>query len=251
MKTFLNLLFFLITSISIVQAEDSVIGGLSTQNVSINTTFTGSDILIFGTIKRSNSEKIMPSDIIIEVFGPETQITVRKKKRKFGIWVNSDPIKINNSPSFYSIVSTNKLDDILKKSKQSNLKIGRSQFFDSKNSDPNYIEAINAQLRIKNNEGYYNFNNSPIKLKETSLFSASIALPANLTEGDYKTKIHLVQEGKVTDTSVDTIQVRKVGLEKWVYKTAHNSPLFYGIFSVLLALFSGWGASIIFRKFQQ
>ena len=234
-----------------VHAADSVIGGLSTQNVSINTTFTGSDILIFGTIKRSNNEKIIPSDIIIEVFGPETEITVRKKKRIFGIWVNSDPIKIKNSPSFYSIVSTNKLADILKINEQSNSNIGRAQFFDSKNSDPNYIEAINAQLRIKNKEGYYSFNNPYVKLKETSLFSASIALPANLTEGDYKTKIHLIQEGKVTNTSVDKIQVRKVGLEKWLYKTAHNSPLFYGVFSVLLALFSGWGASAIFRKFQQ
>ena len=175
---------------------------------------------------------------------------MRRKKKIFGIWVNSDPIKINNSPSFYSIVSTNKIDDILKKSEQLKSKIGRTQFFESKNSDSNYIEAINAQLRIKNKDGYYSFNNPPVKVKETSLFSTSISLPANLTEGDYRTKIHLIQKGEVTNTSIDTIRVRKVGLERWLYKTAHNSPLFYGIFSVLLALFSGWGASTIFRRFQ-
>ena len=250
MKSFLTLLFLLTASVATVQAKDTVIGGLSTRNVSINTTFTGSNILIFGTIKRGDSEEIVPSDIIIEVFGPETNITVRRKKKIFGIWVNSDPIKINNSPSFYSIVSTNKIDDILKKSEQLKLKIGRTQFFESKNSHSNYIEAINAQLRIKNKDGYYSFNNPPVKVKETSLFSASISLPANLTEGDYKTKIHLIQKGEVTNTSIDTIRVRKVGLERWLYKTAHNSPLFYGIFSVLLALFSGWGASTIFRRFQ-
>lgn len=250
MKTSLTLLFFLIANMTMVEAKDSVIGGLSTRNISINTTFTGSNILVFGTIKRNTSrKKIVPSDIIIEVFGPATEITVRRKKKIFGIWVNSDPIKINNSPSFYSIVSTNKLDNILKKTEQLKSKIGRVQFFDPKNSDPNYIEAINAQLRIKNKEGYYNFNNPPVKLKETSLFSASIDLPANLTEGDYKTKIHLIQGGKVTNTSTDTIRVRKVGLGEWLYKIAHNSPLFYGIFSVLLALLSGWGASAIFRRF--
>ena len=251
MKSLLTLLFLLTYSVATVQAKDKVIGGLSTHNVSINTTFTGSNILIFGTIKRGDSEEIVPSDIIIEVFGPETNITVRRKKKIFGIWVNSDPIKINNSPSFYSIVSTNKLDDILKKSEQLKSKIGRIQFFESKNSDSNYIEAIDAQLRIKNKDGYYNFNNPPVKVKQTSLFSTSISLPANLTEGDYKTKIHLIQKGEVTNTSIDTIRVRKVGLERWLYKTAHNSPLFYGIFSVLLALFSGWGASTIFRRFQQ
>ena len=251
MKTFLTLLFLLIASMAAVQAKDSVIGGLSTRNISINTTFTGSDILVFGTIKRTNSKKIVPSDIIIEVFGPKTDITVRRKKKIFGIWVNSDPVKINNSPSFYSIVSSNKLDDILKKNEQLKSKIGIIQFFDPKNSDLNYIEAVKAQLRIKNKKGYYKFNNPPIKLKESSLFSARIALPANLTEGDYNTKIHLIQRGIVTNTSLDTIRVRKVGLEKWLYKTAIKSPLFYGIFSVLLALFLGWGASAIFRRFQQ
>ena len=250
MKSFLTLLFLLTASVETVQAKDTVIGGLSTRNVSINATFTGSDILIFGTIKRGDSEEIVLSDIIIEVFGPKTNITVRRKKKIFGIWVNSDPIKINNSPSFYSIVSTNKIDDILKKSEQLKSKIGRTQFFESKNSDSNYIEAITAKLRIKNKDGYYSFNSPPVKVKETSLFSASISLPANLTEGDYKTKIHLIQKGEVTNTSIDTIRVRKVGLERWLYKTAHNSPLFYGIFSVLLALFSGWGASTIFRRFQ-
>ena len=251
MKPFLSLLFFLIASTTTTQANDSIIGQLSVRNVSINTTFTGSDILVFGTIKRINNEKYIPSDIIIEILGPETSITVRRKKKKFGIWVNSNPIKINNSPSFYSVLSTNKLNDILSINEQINSKIGKNQFFDSQNSNPNYIDAINAQLRIKNKDGSYNFNNSTVQLKENSLFSASVALPANLTEGDYKTKIHLIQSGQVINTSVDIIQVRKIGLEKWLYKTAHNSPFFYSIFSILLALFSGWGASALFRRFQQ
>ena len=251
MRVFPSLLFFLIMSTATTQANDSVIGGLSARNVSINTTFTGSNILVFGTIKRSNNEKIIPSDIIVEVLGPEITITVRKKKKIFGIWINSDPIKIYNSPSFYSILATNKLDDILNKNERSSAKIGRAQFFDSNNSDPNYIDAVKAQMRIKNKEGSYIFNNPPISLKENSLFSASITLPANLTEGDYKIKIYLIQSGKVTNSYADIIQVRKVGLEKWLYKTAHNQPLFYSVFSIILALFSGWGASAIFRRIQQ
>ena len=89
MKTSLTLLFFLIANMAMVEAKDSVIGGLSTRNISINTTFTGSDILVFGTIKRNTSKKIVPSDIIIEVFGPATEITVRRKKKylEFGLIV--------------------------------------------------------------------------------------------------------------------------------------------------------------------
>ena len=89
-----------------VQASDTIVGGISSKSISINTTFTGSDILIFGSIKRTGGDKIIPSDIIIEVLGPKTNLTVRKKQKIFGIWVNRNPIKIYNSPSFYSILYT-------------------------------------------------------------------------------------------------------------------------------------------------
>ena len=78
-------LIFLVASSITVEANDTVVGGLSSKNISINTTFTGSKILIFGSIKRNNAEKIIPSQIIIEVLGPKTNITIRKKKKIFGI----------------------------------------------------------------------------------------------------------------------------------------------------------------------
>ena len=107
-------LIILITFTGIaVQASDTVVGGISSKNISINTTFTGSDILIFGSIKRTVRDKIIPSDIIIEVLGPKTNLTVRKKQKVFGIWVNRNPIKIYNSPSFYSILYTKDPEKIL------------------------------------------------------------------------------------------------------------------------------------------
>ena len=244
-------LVFLMTPFIAVEASDTIVGGLSSKNISINTTFTGSKILIFGSIKRNSSEKIIPSQIIVEVLGPNTDITIRKKKKIFGIWVNSDPTKIYNSPSFYSLLFTDKPEKILDQAELEKTSIGKKQFFNSKNKEQSYIDAVHAKIRIKTKEGSYIFDNNPIVIKDQTLFSAQVLLPANLTEGDYKTQIHLVQSGKVISSFTDIIKVRKIGVEKWLYKMAHEQPLLYGLFSIFLALFFGWSAETLFRKFQK
>ncbi len=249
MRIFILLIFTFTSSLG--HATDSIVGDISSKTVSINTTFTGSDILIFGSIKRSNNEKIIPSDIIIEVLGPKANITIREKEKKFGIWVNSNPQKIYDSPSFYSILYTKNLENILSPAEQNNNQIGEKQFFDSTNSSQSYREAVSAKIRIKVKEGSYMFTNDPIIVEDDTLFSARVSLPASLIEGDYKTKIYLVQKGKVIDFSSDIIKVRKIGLEKWLYRTAHEQSLFYGVFSILLALLFGWGASTLFRRYQK
>ena len=112
-------------------------------------------------------------------------------------------------------------------------------------------DAINAKIRIRSEEGSYIFDNDPITLKDETLFSTKVSLPSNLIEGDYKIKIYLVQDKKLINLSTDIIEVRKVGLERWLHKIAHEQSLFYGMFSIFLALFFGWGASTLFRRFQK
>ena len=247
----MSLILFIMLNVGTAQANDLIVGGLSARSISINTTFSGSEILIFGSIKRGSNKEIIPSNIIIEVLGPKTNITIRKKQKMFGIWVNKSSYKINNSPSFYSLLYSKKPEVILSDAQLTKNLIGKKQFFQSKNLDQDYLDAIDAKIRIKIKDGSYLFYNDLINIKNDSLFSARVALPADLTEGDYETKIHLVQNDKIVNSHTDLIKVRKIGVEKWLYKTAHEEPLFYGIFSIFLALFFGWGASTLFRRFQK
>ena len=101
------------------------------------------------------SKKIIPSDVIIEIIGPKINITVRKKKKIFGIWVNSNPNKISDSPSFYSLLFTEKPENILSDSELTKSSIGKRKFFKSNIQDPSYTDAINAKIRIKSEAGFY------------------------------------------------------------------------------------------------
>ena len=59
------------------KAEEIVLG-LSQDEVSITATFDGSDLLIFGAIKRDAPQPAGKHGIIVAVAGPEAPITVRR-----------------------------------------------------------------------------------------------------------------------------------------------------------------------------
>jgi hypothetical protein len=73
-----------------------------------------------------------------------------------------------------------------------------------------------------------------------------VALPANLTEGEYKVRLFITRDGAVVDTHEEIITVNKDGLERWIYSLAHEQPLLYGLLSLVLAIVAGWGASAAF-----
>jgi uncharacterized protein (TIGR02186 family) len=108
----------------------------------------------------------------------------------------------------------------------------------------NFSDAL---IRIRERDDLYQLNESAVTVAEETLFNTSVALPANLTEGDYVARILLTRGGQVIDQYQTTINVQKVGLERWVYTLAHEQPLIYGILSLVIAIFAGWAASAVFR----
>ena len=72
-------------------------------------------------------------------------------------------------------------------------------------------------------------------------------MPANLTEGEYKTRIFLTRDGKVVNQFETAIDVRKVGLERYLYRMSRENPLGYGLLSLAIAILAGWLASAAFQ----
>ena len=51
-------------------------------------------------------------------------------------------------------------------------------------------------------------------------------------------------------TLTDVIDVRKEGVERWLYNLAMQQPLAYGVISLIMAMVAGWGASELFRRLR-
>lgn len=238
-------LAFLLLAIP-AKAEEIVLG-LSRDEVSITATFDGSDILIFGAIKRDAPKPDGELGVIVTVSGPDQQVTVRRKDRRFGIWVNVDDVEIDAAPSFYAVASNAPLNDILRASEDLRQRITVPQVI--RNVGTNVLDSQSfsrALMRIRADQDLYQVLEGAVDISSDTLFNTSIELPANLTEGDYATRIFLTRDGTVIDTYETAIPVKKVGLERWLYNMSRENAFLYGLMSLAIAIAAGWTASAAF-----
>lgn len=228
---------------------EEVVAGLSQEAIAITTNFEGSEILIFGAVRRdAPAPGSAPLEVIITVQGPQRPVTVRRKDRRFGIWVNTDASEIDAAPTFYAVQTTAPLGEVLSQTEDLRQRVSAPMAIRAvgtgRADQPLFNEAL---IRMRGRDGAYQLNEGAILFREQTLFHTSIRLPANLTEGDYLTRIILTRGGVVVDLHEQQIPVRKVGLERLIYNLAHERPLIYGILSLMIAIAAGWMASAVFR----
>lgn len=236
-----------------LRAEE-IVSGLSQSRVSIDARFDGTSILIYGAAMREEKPPAWPLlQVIVTVAGPEVPIVVRQKERVAGIWINQGAMAVDGAPSFYAIMTTGPLDEILSVAEDEvhNVsiprEIGAVRLGAGAGSSAEYLAALE---RIRKAEGRFRLAPNSVLLLQQSLFRTEVALPANLTEGDYKVRIFLTRGGTVVDLQESVIRVAKDGLERFLFRLAQDQPLLYGILSLLMAAFAGWAASEVFRRLR-
>ena len=249
------LILALLLSVGPVVAEESLVTGLSRDDVQITADFTGSDILVYGAVRRNSpAPQSPPMDLIVTLEGPSSPVTVRRKERIFGIWVNRAAVDLAEVPSYFAIASSGALDQILSPDDDLKHQISLARRLAVTKITAESMDSwefLRATQRIGSAKGNYVTQQSGVKLAEDTLFRADFALPANLTEGDFTVRMFLLRGGRVIDTKEQSIEVRKTGIERQLTNMAHHQPLLYGILSLLLAAVAGWGASEIFRIWRR
>lgn len=234
-----------------VAAQEVIVSGMSQNRVSITADFDGSEILIYGAVKRdSPAPEGGPLEVIVTVEGPSTPVAVRRKDRVFGIWVNNASVHVDSAPSFYAVATTGPLNHIL--SDIDNLRFGITierviRAIGIADEADKAGEFVLALLRVRTNEGRYRILEGKVELTEDTLFRTDVVLPSNLTEGEYKVRLFLLRDKRVVASQEKVIGVRKEGLERFIFNLAQQRPLIYGLVSLVLAALAGWGASAAFR----
>lgn len=228
--------------------------GVSTNEIAITSDFRGADLTVFGAM--TNADDLLLAignyDIIVTLEGPRDYATVRKKERIFGVWVNTDSMIFEQVPESYSIASTRQLDDPTQLPPINTAGVGIEHLA----LNPiGYIRDVGelsdfreAYRRLKLAGGLYQKEASGVRFVSSSLFRASLRLPANVPDGVHIVRAYLFKSGTLITQREIPLRVVKTGLEQAITDTAHNQPFAYGLLCVLIALVTGWGASIVFRK---
>jgi uncharacterized protein (TIGR02186 family) len=235
-------------------AAEVVVASLSHHNVSLTTGFAGSELFVYGAVRRTDArpEPAEKLDIIIAITGPMAPVIVRKKERHYGIWTNGEPVEVDAAPSFYVVASSGELRDVITWTDDLRYRIGLEHVIKLIDA-PDWVEDREeyrvAVARVRERQGLYSVLPGAVRILENTLFETRIDLPADLIEGDYTARVFLVRDKQVLDVFSDTIEVRRAPLGRFIYVAAQEHAPLYGAASLALALAAGWLASAFFRTF--
>ncbi|MBO9097214.1 MULTISPECIES: TIGR02186 family protein [unclassified Rhizobium] len=228
--------------------------GTSTSEIAITSDFAGADLTIFGAL--GNTDQLLLAigqyDIVVVLEGPRENATVRKKQRVFGIWVNTRSMTFERVPEAYSLSSTRAVDSVTTPLELNDHGIG----LDHIPLNPvgfvgdvgNLREFRDAFRRLQESGGLYDRDPSGVRFVSSSLFKATLRLPANVPNGVHTVRAYLFKSGKFVAEKSLPLRVIKTGIEQTITDAAHEQPIAYGFFAVFLAVVTGWTASFIFRK---
>jgi uncharacterized protein (TIGR02186 family) len=250
MKYFYQIIISLliVVSNSDLKAKNQIVADLSQDNVEISTDFLGAKILLFGAYDGKKGD-----DIIIVVTGPKGLVTVQKKEKVLGVWVNTQKINYINAPKYLNISSNRDINDILNQRTRKIAEIGLNNLnvriqpgkLVSKEKEKIWRIALTRNM-LKSK--LWSLNENSVYLNKNVLFRSYLTLPSNVPTGIFNVKILHYRSSKLISKETSTINVLKSGISAEIYNIAQNYSTLYGIFAVLLAVLIGWITNLIFRK---
>lgn len=224
--------------------EAELVAALSNSLVAVTTGFSGSEVLLFGATDGSG-------DIVVVVRGPESDVTVHRKGRNFGIWLNEAGLAFKGVPGYWMIAATRPVEQILPPEIAAFHQLGLQYLNFSPleaASERRAREFRDALLREKVRAGLYSPQPGRIAFLGNRLFRTDVRVPANAPIGTYTVSVFLVRDGDVVNAESTPLVVGKVGFEARVFEFANKQSLAYGVLAVVIAAMAGWLANLAFRK---
>ena len=226
------------------------------EQITVSSDYRGSFVTVFGV----NPDRRGRGDVVVVVRGPATRASVMRKRRVLGLWVNGDPVRFSEAPSFFAVLSNRPLRAIA-----SPQQIWRHQLDPAATAqlesavpaggDPSAYRA--ALVRLRRAQGLYQeYSGRPIQDQRGGLttyrgglFRAVVRLPANAPIAQYHADAYVFREGRLISSQRNIpISISRVGIERRIHNLASNASLLYGLVTVMLALAAGWIAAVFFRR---
>jgi uncharacterized protein (TIGR02186 family) len=238
-------------------AAERLVTSISNHQVLVNSSFTGTSIVLFGTIEPDSPTARRRSsgyDLVVTVTGPKQTMVERRKQRVLGIWTNMASRTFLNVPSYLAVLSTQAFDKIADAETLRRLRIGFDNMVLPQQIGPDVGDVPVTDpfrvsfLRLKQERSLYVQKTNGVTLLTPTVFRAEISLPAEAAIGNYDVEIKAFADGAMQSRAVSAFEIAKVGFEQFVANAAHDHGLLYGLTTAMMALMTGWFASVVFRR---
>jgi uncharacterized protein (TIGR02186 family) len=236
-------------------AAERLIASLTNHRVMITSSYSGVELVLFGSVERdgAGTERKGPYDIVATITGPREPLRARHKQRVLGIWVNTSARTFVDPPSYLAVLASRPLDAITNAATQRRLRIGIANTPLPELIHNDIGEVANdpyraALVRLMRERGLYNEEPNAVTFLTPTLFRAAIPLPAQVPIGGYTVDVKLFADGNLVAQTNSAFEIVKVGFAQFVANAAREHGLLYGLATTMMAVATGWIASIAFRR---
>jgi len=235
-------------------AAEHLIASLSNHRVMITSNYTGVELVLFGAVERDTAAaRGGPYDIVATVIGPRETLRTRRKQRVLGIWVNTDSHTFIDPPSYLAVLASRPLDAIASAENQRRLQLGiaNTPFPELIHNDIGEVSNDpfrNALIGLMRERGLYSEEPNAVTFLTPTFFRAGISLPAQVPVGRYTVDVKLFAGGALVTHTDSAFEIVKVGFEQFVVTAARDHGLAYGLATAMMALLTGWMASVVLRR---
>lgn len=236
---------------------ERLVTSVSLHRVLVTQSFIGTSIVLFGTIEPDSPtarRRATGYDIAVTVTGPRQTVVTRRKERMLGIWTNAASRTFVNVPGYLAVLASRPFESITDNETLRRLQIGLDNIIlpqqiggdigDVARDDPFRVNFI----RLKMEQALYLQKTDGVTLLTPTVFRAEIPLPAGTPVGNYDVDVVLFAERAMIARAASAFELVKVGFEQFVANAAREYGLLYGIATAMMAIFTGWFASVVFRR---
>lgn len=247
----LMLVFSLIQLVSAKSASAMLTAKANHDHITIDFFYHGSTVSVRG-------ESDPGVDLIIKMTAPEEHQVLKQKGKVGGVlWMNVGQLKFENTPNFYEVFSTKKLDEMLSKEEMEKYVIGYPALEKHVEVTPVANEQeksrwFNEFVKFKEDSRVYAISSGKIETKMNTAGRQEYYLladwPYQAAPSDYLVTVYAVKNNKIIEQAESKVNVEQVGMVKALATMAKSNAAFYGILSVGIALGAGFGVGLVFRK---
>ncbi len=217
---------------------------LAANHVDISIGFSGANLTLFGVKNR-------PGQLAVIVRGPGQDTVVRRKSRTLGVWMNTASVEFLDVPVYYDFAVSVPERELAPVEALRKFDIGLDalDIRVEKNEDPRVLDSFHeALIRHRQAGGHFPMTPKPITFISDDFFRVNFHVPADVPTGTYIVETLLFDQGVVVDRRETRLRVAQVGFSADVHNFANKHGFLYGLMAVGLALLSGAGAHLFFRR---
>jgi uncharacterized protein (TIGR02186 family) len=231
------------------QSSTQLSAALIDEAVLVTSSFSGAKITIFGSVRAPGPGR---TDIVVAVRGPDRPAWIGERTKTAGLWVSQHRIYMDAAPTFFGIASGRPLQQIAPSDTLSLYGLTAMSQLDlseTSQNDPKRAALTQAYVAERQRQKLYVEDASAVKLLPGGLFRADIQMPDKTPPGLYTAKVMVFRNGRPAQSTLSTLVVSKVGVERALFEFSRNHPVLHGLAGIAIALFAGFVAARVFRRF--